>query len=298
MCLPPSVREWIARIPLFARVTELHVEPLAGGVSLNNRNYRVDADGSAYVLRVGSAAGGFLGIRREEEIEAAQAAADAGIGPEILYTEPNGILLMPFIAGAHWPPEAFHVPANIVRIAETLRRLHSIRTVRADGSSYRRIERLLESAAGLGLELPPDTGAHQARLARVEQARSGNPRFVPGLSHNDFWANNFLDDGENLVLVDWEFSGTGDGLIDLATIAMGSQYTEAEQIALLAAYGLHEREDFADLQTMKWVVCFFEAAWALVQHGLRGSGNLAFSEAGDYNYQDHARRMFERLSAE
>jgi hypothetical protein len=38
---------------------------------------------------------------------------------------------------------------------------------------------------------------------------------------------------------------------------------------------------------MQQVVFFFEGAWALVQHGLRGSS--------DYDYAAHAARMFARL---
>jgi thiamine kinase-like enzyme len=294
--IAPEVQALAARIPLFADATDLHIAPLAGVISLNNTSYRVEAGGATYLLRVGAETARYLGIRREEEIEAARAAAKAGVAPDVLYSEPTGVMVMPFIVGKHWDPDAFHEPANIARLAATLRRLHAVTTVAAQGSEYRRIEWLLESAVALGLELPPNSDDLRAKLARIERERTGDPRYVPGLAHNDFWANNFLDDGERLYLVDWEFSGTGEPLIDLATISMAGRYSEEEQYALLRAYGLTEPGDLATLQTMKWVVTLFEGAWALVMHGIRGSGAAAYGEEGDYNYSNHAHTMFERLN--
>jgi thiamine kinase-like enzyme len=276
------------RIPIFSGVPDIKIAPLTGVISLNNTNYRVTKSGTDYLLRVGAETAHYLGVRRTEEIEAARAAALAGIGPEVLYSEPSGVMVLTFISGRHWTPEDLRDAKNIQRLAEALRRLHAIKTVVANGSEYRRIERLLESAVAMHLDLPIDLEIYCEKLRRIEQARMRDPRAVFGLAHNDFWPNNFLDDGDRLFFVDWEFSGTGDTLIDLATISMGSGYTQTEEAALLAAYGLAEESDLETLQTMKWVVRFFEASWALVMHGLRGSGD-------EFNYQNHAKTMFAQL---
>ncbi|MDX1933476.1 MAG: choline kinase family protein [Capsulimonadales bacterium] len=294
--VPAAVVALAAGIPLFAGASERRISPLSGVLSLNNANYRVDCDGISYLLRIGADTARHLGIRREEEIAAAMAAASVGVAPAVLYAEPSGVIVTSFVVGRHWEPEAFHEPQNLLRLAETLRRLHSVRNVTAEGSSFRRIERLLNSARSLGLELPSRIEEYRTRLAGIEAGRRSDPRFVPGLAHNDLWANNFLDDGAHLYLVDWEFAGQGDGLIDLATISMAGQYSEAEQRTLLAAYGLPEDRDYETLQTMKWVITFFEAGWALVMDGLRGQGRAASDIGGDFDYALHASRMFERLS--
>lgn len=285
--LPSNVQALLARIPLFAEANDLRIAPLEGVISLNNTNYRVTVGERDYLLRVAADTARFLGVRREEEIEAARAAAAVGVGPEILYAEPQGHMVMAFIHGRHWQPEEFHEEANIRRIAETLRRLHSVTNVRAEGSVYRRIERLLDSARSLSLELPSELDALLETLSRIEASRRADTRFPPGLSHNDFWGNNFLDDGNQLWLVDWEFSGSGDGLHDLATIAMGMRYSEVEQTLLLTTYGYTDPGDPERLQSLFYVVRFFEAAWALVMHGL--------GVASDFDYQAHARRMFDAL---
>lgn len=293
--ISPEVQEIVDRIPLFANAPTLSVAPLEGIISLNNANYRVNVGETSYLLRVGAESARYLGIRREEEIEAAYSAAKAGVAPAVLYAEPCGVMVSPFIEGKHWGAEAFHEPANIVRIADTLRRLHAVKDVAAQGSEYRRIDRLIESAVSLGLTLPPNIGALCEKLARIEQERLSDPCYVAGLAHNDFWANNFLDDGEDLYLVDWEFSGTGDTLTDLATISMAGGLSLEEQVLLLDAYGLDGHNSLEVLETMRWVVSFFEAMWALVMDGLRGSGSDTSGKDGAYNYANHAQKMFERL---
>jgi thiamine kinase-like enzyme len=256
-------------------------------------------DGGEYVLRVATGtAVTHLGVRRNEEIAAARAAADAGLAPEVLYADPAaGHLLTRRVAGGrHWVAAELREPANRARVADALRRLHGITTTPGeDAAVFRRIEQLLASAARLGLGLPPGLPEHRHRLRDIEAQRaSDRDRMPPGLNHNDFWLNNFLDDGERLWLLDWEFAGRGDGLYDLATTVIAAGYADEEAARLLGEYGLDRPSDRAALADMKWVVLFFEAAWSLVMDGLRGSDT---SVPGGYDYRGHARRMFDHLAS-
>jgi thiamine kinase-like enzyme len=292
--LPGEVMDLIAVIPHLAGTTagELQVRPLQGGPSLNNTSWHVTAAGREYVLRVAAAgAVSHLGVRRSEELGAARAAAAAGVGPPLLYAdETAGHTLTPFIPGRHWERTEFCLPRNITRVAQTLRLLHSITgTPGENGSVYRRVERLLENSAALGLSLPPNINDYRRRLKDIEAERASCQLVPSGLNHNDFWANNFLDDGETLWLLDWEFAGRGDGLYDLATAAMAGGLAPEEEARLVGEYGLDPAEGRNSLRQMRWVVLFFEAAWALVMHGLRGP------ESG-YDYGDHSHKMFARMA--
>lgn len=289
----------VTRIPVLAGRTEPQIQPLQGGQSLKNANFLVRyGDRDEYVLRVATrTAVTHLGVNRDEEIAAARAAADAGLAPEVLYADPatGHLLTRRVVGGRHWSATELREPAKRARAADALRRLHRITGTPGDtGAVFRRIEHLLASAAGLGLELPPGLPEQRRRLRDIEAQRtSDRDRMPPGLNHNDFWLNNFLDDGERLWLLDWEFAGRGDGLYDLATTAFAGGYSDEETTRLLGDYGLDRLSDRAALAEMKWVVLFFEAAWSLVMHGLRGSDT---SLPGGYDYRDHARRMFEHLS--
>lgn len=89
----------IARIPGWADAEDLTVEPLAG---LTNTNYGVKVGGERFALRVGGDNTALLGINREWERQALLAAAQAGIGPEVVsFFLPEGHLVTRYIEGRH-----------------------------------------------------------------------------------------------------------------------------------------------------------------------------------------------------
>ena len=54
--------------------------------------------------------------------------------------------------------------------------------------------------------------------------------------HNDLLAENYLDDGERLWLVDWEYSGNNDPAFELGNTAQELGYEPAQIEELCAAY--------------------------------------------------------------
>ena len=83
---------------------EPRVEVLGGGIT--NHNYKVDAAGGPYVLRIAGRDTDALGIDRSVEHEAALAAAAVGVGPEVVtFVEPEGYLVTRFIEGSIVPLE-------------------------------------------------------------------------------------------------------------------------------------------------------------------------------------------------
>ena len=280
-----------ARVPLFGAATEVSVAPLEGAIGTNNANFRAVADGEAFFVRVGSPNARYLGIHRGEERAALTAAAEVGLTPPLLYADPSGLLVQPFLARArHWTPQEAARPENVARLARALRQLHVLTEVEAPCTIYERIERLLVSAVDLGQEPPAYLDRLRKWLDGLRARRAADARFPPGLCHGDFWLHNFLDEGgERLWLIDWEFAGIGDGMIDLAKLAIGgSEYQPEDRRRLLLAYGYAEPADLEILGEMTKVLRFFEALWALVRHGLGGS------ETG-FDFLDHSRKTFASL---
>jgi len=99
--LPIKVQTLIERIPLFFQARQLRATTLENTPHSHNTHYRITADGTDYLLRFAAEDAHTLGIYRDEEQAAARAAAAAGIAPAILYAEPDGHLVMPFL---HLPP--------------------------------------------------------------------------------------------------------------------------------------------------------------------------------------------------
>src|SRR4029077_4248666 len=102
---------------------EPRFEVLGGGIT--NHNYKVDAAGGAYVLRIAGRDTEAPGIDCAVEHEAALAAAAVGVGPEVVtFVEPEGYLVTRFIEGTIVPLERMREPEWIRRAAHALRAVH------------------------------------------------------------------------------------------------------------------------------------------------------------------------------
>lgn len=267
----------------------LTVSELRGVQSLNNSLWTIRGPSppGKWVLRIANPAGAsHLGIRRPDECAAASSAATAGIGPSVTYyDQQSGHMITPWIESRpDWHPAEFRDPARMRQLVTMLHRLHSIRVTQRDTATiFRRIDYLLNEAETLGAYLPNDLNTQRSRLHDIEENHTVEN---PTLNHNDLWANNLLDDGHRLWLIDWEFAGAGDGLYDLATISMAGGYDSSTDRRMLAEYGKGTVEQ---LDEMKWVVRLFEGAWSSVMDRLVRGTNRPF------NYGAHARRMFDEL---
>ena len=295
---PPISPISIARsIPVLASAKQLTVTALADVVSLNNTNYRVDADGHLYLLRVPGAHGHHLGILRADEVACSLAAQAAGVGPDVHYSEPTGLQLLQFVNGRHWEPGDFRQERNLMRLGEALALLRTQPAVQglvANGSVFERIRHLLYSAQKLGTTLPIETHECLKRLDGIERdsEREITRCARTALAHNDLWANNFLDDGSRIYIVDWEFAGLGDQMYDIATLALAGGLSDAESQFLLERSGLAARHSFDTLRNMQWVVSLFEGCWSLVMGQLKPADN---ESAAAFDYHRYSKQMFSRL---
>ncbi|MBA3729070.1 MAG: phosphotransferase, partial [Actinobacteria bacterium] len=125
--------------------------------------------------------------------------------------------------------------------------------------------------------------AHEI-AARSERTREGG---APKPCHNDLLNANFLDDGERLRIVDWEYAGMGDPFFDLANFSINHELDEPGRLLLLTAYfGEVRSEDARALELMRFMSDFREAMWGVVQ--------TAVSEL-EFDFAAYASEHFERL---
>ncbi len=265
------------------------LEVLGGGIT--NHNVKVELDGQAFVLRIAGKDTHLLGIDRRVEAEATRVAAELGIGPEVaFFVEPEGWLVTRFIEGRPIPVETMREPRALARVAATLRAVHAASPVSGPFDSFRVVERYLETALGRGGAEPAEYPWAHEIAERIERARAEAPRC---LCHNDLLNANFLDDGERIRIVDWEYAGNGDRFFDLANFAINHELDEAGRRVLLEAYsGSLREEDERALELMRFMSDFREAMWGVVQTVV---SELEFDFAG-YAAEHFAR--LERTAAE
>src|SRR3954447_25884971 len=96
-------------------------ELLPGGMT--NTNVRIRLGEGDYVLRLPGAGAELLGIDRDAERVASEAAALDGVGPEGV-TVSRGCLVTRYIDGRALEPQDLRDPGTVHAVATTLRRLH------------------------------------------------------------------------------------------------------------------------------------------------------------------------------
>jgi thiamine kinase-like enzyme len=233
--------------------------PIEGGIT--NRNYRVRFGGRDCVVRLPGKNTYLLGIDREAERAATTAAAEIGIGPGVVAFEPGrGCLVTGFIEARPVPAEELRT--RVPEVAAALRAIHAGPPLPATFSPFERTARYERTARERGGSIPASYAEVRAAADRIAAVLDGAA--VP--CHNDLLTANFLDDGERLRILDWEYAGMGDRFFDLANFSNHHDLSVPEMETLLDAYfGESTPGRLARVQLMRLMAAFWEGMWGVVQ---------------------------------
>jgi thiamine kinase-like enzyme len=258
------------------------IEPLGGGIT--NRNFRVDLDGEQVVLRIGGKDTEALGIDRRAEHAASVAAAGLGVAPEVVaFVEPEGYLVTRYVPGAPVAADRLRDRDMIGGLARIFRRIHNSSVVPSRFDPFRVVEAYRATAAAHGHSSLPAYDRAKPIADMIERLIPPHPEVF---CHNDLLNANFIaDENGRIWIVDWEYAGMGDRFFDLANFSVNHDFTEADDAALLASYGV---EDERSLVQMRFMSDFREAMWAIVQ--------TVISEL-DFDFEGYATEHFERMEA-
>jgi thiamine kinase-like enzyme len=177
-------------------------------------------------------------INRANEAVAAREAAKAGVSPEVLYFDENGVMVTRFIDGAQtMSPAAFKLNEGApARAGEAFRTLH------ASGAVFpfrfylfAMIDDYLNILSTRDVELP---SGYNDVLREAEDIRTALSRHPASLvaCHCDPLCENFLDAGERMWIVDWEYSGMNDPMWDLGDLSVEGKFGEIQDEEMLHAY--------------------------------------------------------------
>ncbi len=231
--MSPSIEQVIAAIPDWAgRAVE--AAPIPSG--LTNRNWRVTVDGVPHFVRIPGASTELLAVDRANERHNTRAAATAGVGPPVVHELPDwDVFVLAWVEARTLSVEALAEPGMPTRVAETLRRLHAGPRFRDDFDMFRLAERYLRVVDERAIAVPAGYLEHLDRLPAIEAALAVHP--LPSVPcHNDLLAENYLDDGGRLWIVDYEYSGNNDPTFELGNTCQEQGWDEGRIRELCAAY--------------------------------------------------------------
>jgi thiamine kinase-like enzyme len=210
------------------------VERVSGG--LTNVNYAVTVDGERMFVRVPGADTSLLAVDRSNETHNTTAAARTGVGARVLHALPeHGVLVLEWIDGRTMTNEALAADGMPERVAASLRRLHAGPRFLHDFDMFRLTDRYLGVVNERDIPIPAGYRERMGQLPRLEAALRARP--LPAVPcHNDLLAENYLDDGRLLRIVDYEYSGNGDPTFELGNTCQELGWDAARIERLCAAY--------------------------------------------------------------
>ena len=254
----------LARVPSLARTPRV-VTALPGG--LTNQNFKVTTPDGVYVARLFSDGGELLAIDREHEYRNSVIAAEAGVGaPVIEYRPQDRVLVLGFVQGRTLTNADVAQPAMLPRIARACATLHGAGRFASDFDMFEVQPRYRETVATAGLAIPAGYDDLEPAFAAARKALAVRAEgTVP--CNNDLLAANFIDDGERIWLIDYEYSGNNDACFELGNIAGECGLDPAALAALVTAYyGRPRRSRIARAQLFNLVSRYGWTLWGAIQH--------------------------------
>jgi thiamine kinase-like enzyme len=282
----PTIDDVIAAIPEWAARTVMH-EPVTGG--LTNTNHRVVVDGVPYFVRIPGPSTELLAVDRANERHNTLAAATTGVSPRVVAVlEAWDVFALEWVDAETMSGEALRAPGMPGRIADALRRLHAGPRFRDDFDMFRLTERYLAVVDERDVPLPAGYREHLPAIPRIEAALAVHPiTTVP--CHNDLLAENYLDDGERLWLVDYEYSGNNDPTFELGNTCQELGYDDVQVRELCAAY--FGEATAALLARMRLQMIMSDVGWTL------WAAIQARISPIDYDFTGWAKERWARASA-
>ncbi|WP_421696031.1 phosphotransferase [Aestuariivirga sp.] len=236
--------------------------PLKGGVS--NASFKVSDSAGAYVARVGGDYP-FHQVSRAREAIASRAAFEAGLSPEMVFAG-DGLMVLRHI-NARTYAEA-DVRANAGACVDILKRCHRDMGARITGQGA--IFWVFQILRDYGHTLNAHGHRHAGDVPRwleiVDRLEAAQLPLPIVFGHHDILPTNFMDDGQRLWLIDWEYGAFGTAMFDLASIAANNSFDAAGETLILERYFDRAPEEalWRAFHAMKAASALREAVWGMI----------------------------------
>jgi thiamine kinase-like enzyme len=201
-----------------------------------------------------------------------------------------------FIDGWVFDEADVRVETNLQRILELLKRFHHQVPIQFDAvpvmfwvfQVLRHYHNLLGQGESAHAQRLPELAKKTAEL----EAAVGPVEIVFG--HNDLLPANFIDDGDRIWLIDFDYAGFNSPLFDLSNLASNNELDAAQELRMLEQYfdGSPEQVTLASYHAMKCASLLRETMWSMVSE-LHSRVDMDFA---DYTRKNLAR--FESVYAE
>ena len=264
------------------------VEPLAGG--LTNTNYKVTTPEGCFVIRISGKDAGLLAIDRENEAHNTRCAAESGVGAPFVAAVPeHDALVLEFLEGEVMSSEKLQRGDRIALVADACRRLHGGPRFLQDFDMFEIQRGYIGVVQERGFRLPDRYLEFEPQVRALEQAmRVRSEQTVP--CNNDLLAENFIDVGGELRLIDYEYSGNNEPSFELGNVWSESNLSPAQLEELVTYYyGRPLRNKVARARAWGLMSKYGWTLWGSIQVGISDL---------DFDFWDWAMEKYDRAVEE
>ena len=302
-----EVVDALKNIPDFEGIDPNKISRLGG---LTNLVHKVEMDKQSVVVRI-PGPGTEEYINRSIEVHNAKVAAKVGVSPKVIYANADsGIMITETVQNIEtMSPDLFKEREGAPKRAGlALAKLHnSGETFEFRFELFSMIDEYLAILSTKNVDFPD--GYHEVvNAARPikELLEKANLPLAP--CHCDPLCENFLDDGNIMWIVDWEYSGMNDPLWDLGDLSVEAGMSDLQDLELLQAYFGREPTDqeTGRMIIYKAMCDLLWTLWGLIQHADNNPAEDFWAYATtrfarcknlmkDPSFQDHLKAI-ERIS--
>jgi thiamine kinase-like enzyme len=252
------IEEVVKKIPDW-QGRKVSITPLSGG--LTNANFKVEVDGVPYFVRVPGASTDLLAVDRDNEVHNSKAAFVAGVGPKVLHHLPEyNVMVLEFLNGKTMSKDSLNEPGMPTRMAQAIKKLNDGPRFLLDFNMFRLTEYYLSLCHDRDIKIPDGYLDRLETIARIESAMEVNP--LPELPcNNDLLAENYIDDGKQLWLIDYEYSGNNDPTFELGNTCQEMQFNDEQIAEVCAAYFGEVKQNM--IARMKLNMIMSDVGWGL-----------------------------------
>jgi len=229
---PKTAIEHLHRLPIWQG--DFTATQLGGGRT--NLNFKVEDSMGSYVVRFGDDIPEHH-VMRFNELAASRAAHAAGLSPAVVHAE-KGISVLEFIDSRTLEEPDIGTSEMLARIIPLMHICHREIPKHYRGAVlmfwvFHVIRDYANTLADGGSRYRGKLDEYR-NIAETLETASGPFDIVFG--HNDLMAANFLDDGDRLWLIDWDYAGFNSPLFDLGGLASNNSLTQMQENNMLELY--------------------------------------------------------------
>ena len=144
-------------------------------------------------------------------------------------------MVIEFLDGKTMSKDSLNQPGMPTRMAQAIKRLNAGPRFLLDFNMFRLTEYYLSLCRDRDIKIPDGYLERMSTVQRIERAMNVHP--LPTVPcNNDLLAENYIDDGRQLWLIDYEYSGNNDPTFELGNTCQEMQFTDEQIAEVCAAY--------------------------------------------------------------